>query len=52
MGNPGVDIIYTHKKNDNVHCSDTRKIKKQIKGKPINSPDGMRMLREDLKRDP
>ena len=51
MGNPEVDIIYIHKRNNHMHCSDTRKIKTQLKDKPINSPEGIRMLKEDLKRD-
>lgn len=50
MGNPEVDLIYRHKKNDLNYCLDTRKIKSQLKGHPINSPDGLRMLKEDLKK--
>lgn len=50
MGNPEVDIIYMHKKNSCIYYLDTRKIKTQLGGKPINSPEGIRMLKEDLKR--
>ena len=52
MGNPEVDIIYMHKKNSHNYCLNTRKIKTRLKGKPINSPEGIRMVKEDLKRDP
>lgn len=51
MGNPEVDIIYMHKKNSHSYCFNTRKIKTRLKDKPINSPEGIRMLKEDLKRD-
>ncbi len=49
MGNPEIDFIYTHKKGGNRYCLDTRKIRMQLNGQPINSPDGIRILREDLK---
>lgn len=49
IGNPEIDIIYTHKKNGCTYRLDTRKIKAQLKSMPINSPDGIRKLREDLK---
>lgn len=51
IGNPEVDIIYMHKKNSNNYCLNTREIKTRLKDKPINSPEGIRMLKEDLKRD-
>jgi len=50
IGNPEVDLVYKHKKNGQNYCLDTRKIKTQLKGHPINSPDGLRMLKEDLKK--
>lgn len=49
MGNPEIDFIYTHKKNGHKYCFDTRKIKTQLKSAPINSPDGIKKLRGDLK---
>ena len=51
IGNPEVDIIYMHKKNSHNYFFNTRKIKSRLKGRPINSPEGIRMLKEDLKRD-
>jgi len=50
MGNPEIDLIYVHEKNDHEYRLDTRKIQTQLKDRPINSPDGMRMIREDLKK--
>jgi len=51
IGNPEIDLIYVHKKNSDKYSFDTREIKAQLKGAPLNSPDGMRMIREDLKKD-
>ena len=50
IGNPEIDIIYLHKKNSRKYILDTRKIKAQLKETPINSPDGIRMIKEDLKK--
>ena len=50
-GNPEIDLVYVHKKNSQKYSLDTRKIKAQLKDVPINSPAGIRMIREDLKKD-
>jgi hypothetical protein len=49
IGNPEIDLIYVHKKNNQKYSLDTRKIKAQLKNAPINSPAGIRMIKEDLK---
>ncbi len=51
IGNPEIYLIYLHKKNSHKYSLDTRKIKAQLKEAPINSPAGIRMIREDLKKD-
>ncbi len=51
IGNPEIDLIYMHKKNSQKYSLDTRKIKAQLMEVPINSPAGIRMIREDLKKD-
>ncbi len=51
IGNPEIDLIYVHKKNSRRYILDTRKIKARLKEAPINSPAGIRMIREDLKKD-
>jgi anti-sigma regulatory factor (Ser/Thr protein kinase) len=51
VGNPEIDLIYVHKKNNKMYSLDTRKIKAQLKETPINSLDGIRMIKEDLKKD-
>ncbi|MFQ5721013.1 MAG: ATP-binding protein [Candidatus Aminicenantales bacterium] len=50
IGNPEIELIYIHKKNGHKYCIDTRKIKAQLKDKRINSPDGIRILKEDLNK--
>ncbi len=50
IGNPEVDFIYVHKKNGHEYCLDTKKIKARLKDRPINSPEGIRLIREDLKK--
>ncbi|MCK4645214.1 MAG: ATP-binding protein [Candidatus Aminicenantes bacterium] len=51
IGNPEIDLIYVHKKNSYTYSLDTRKIKAQLKEMPLNSPHGIRMIKEDLKKD-
>jgi len=51
IGNPEIDLIYVHKKNSYKYSLDTRKIKARLKETPLNSPAGIRMIREDLKKD-
>jgi anti-sigma regulatory factor (Ser/Thr protein kinase) len=51
VGNPEIDLIYVHNKNGQKYSLDTRKIKAQLKDLPLNSPAGIRMIREHLKKD-
>jgi hypothetical protein len=51
IGNPDIDIIYVHEKDDRKYVFDTRKIKSRLKGIPLNSLDGMRMVKEELRLD-
>lgn len=50
MGNPETDFVYVHTKNAHTYRFDTRKIKAYLGDTPINSLDGMRKVREDLKK--
>ena len=52
VGNPDVDIIYVHKKDGHEYVFDTRKIRSRLKDTPLNSLDGVRMIKEELRRDP
>jgi len=48
VGNPEIDLIYVHKKNSHEYRFDTRQMKAQLNETPINSPAGIRMIRENL----
>jgi hypothetical protein len=50
IGNPEIELVYVHKKNSHEYCFDTREIKVQLDEIPINSPPGIRMIRENLKK--
>jgi len=50
IGNPEIDLVYVYKKNSHTYSLDTRKIKAQLKETPINSPDGIRKIKENLKK--
>lgn len=50
IGNPEIDFIFVHKKDDHRYILDTRKIKTQLHETPINSPAGIRMVKENLKK--
>lgn len=49
MGNPDIDLVFIHRKNSHTYRFDTKKIKAQIGDNPINSLDGMKKIREELK---
>jgi len=50
IGNPEIDFIFVHKKDDHIYSLDTRKIKTQLNEMPINSPAGIRKVKENLKK--
>ncbi|MFP4082302.1 MAG: ATP-binding protein [Candidatus Aminicenantes bacterium] len=50
MGNPEIEFIYIHKKNGCKCRLDTRKIKSQLKDKPINSLEGIKILKKDINK--
>ncbi len=49
IGNPEVDFVYVHKKNSHEYSLDTKEVKARLKDRPINSLDGIRLIREELK---
>ncbi len=50
IGNPEIDFVYIHNKNGRVVCIETGDIRSQLDGAPINSPAGIRKIREDIKK--
>src|SRR4030066_2302687 len=51
VGNPDINISYVHKKDSQKYVFDTRKIRSQLKVFPLNSLEGMRMIKEELRRE-
>ena len=49
MGSPEINLIYVHTKDSMTYRFDTEKIKALIGDSPINSLDGIRAIREELK---
>jgi hypothetical protein len=50
IGNPEIDLIFVHKKNNQRYRFDTKKLKACLEETPINSLAGIRMIRKDLKK--
>jgi signal transduction histidine kinase len=50
LGYPEIDFLYVHKKDRQEYCLDTKEIKAQLRDVPINSPEVLKILKEDLKK--
>ncbi len=46
--NPDIDIIYTHSLNDKEYVLDTRDIREQLDGVPLDTPDVISWIKEFL----
>jgi len=46
--NPGIDFIYEHKTNGNMYTLDTSEIKKDLEGVPINTPEVIKIIKDDI----
>jgi anti-sigma regulatory factor (Ser/Thr protein kinase) len=51
VGNPDIDFIYVHEKDGQRYVFDTGKIRSRLADMPINSLDGIRMIKEELGSD-
>ncbi|MCJ7579905.1 MAG: ATP-binding protein, partial [Candidatus Aminicenantes bacterium] len=50
VGYPEIDFVYIHKKNGFEYILDTGEIKAQLGDVPINTPEVLKILRDDLKK--
>jgi hypothetical protein len=48
MGNPDVDFIYTHRRNNREYQLDTRNIKRELGDVPIKHVEVLSLIREDV----
>ncbi len=47
--NPHINFLYLHQKNSKKYILDTGKLKEKLKGINLNSPNILKIIREDLK---
>jgi len=47
-GNPELDLVYVHEKDERRFRFDTRTIKARLGGESVNSPERIRLIREEL----
>ncbi len=47
-GNPGTDILFTYRKDDYSYHFDTREIKEDLAGIPINSPEVLKLIKDNI----
>ena len=47
-GNPDVDLVYTHKKDGRVYELDTREIRRELEEIPLNNPQVVGLIRNNL----
>jgi hypothetical protein len=48
MSNPDIDFLYEHRKNDRLYTLDTADIKKDLDGVPINAPEVIKIIKDDI----
>ncbi len=51
IGNPAIDFFYVHKKDRQRYVFDTRAIRSRLRDIPVSSLEGMRMIKEELRKD-
>jgi len=48
MSNPDIDFLFEHKNNDKVYTLDTAEMKKELDGIPINNPEVIKIINNDI----
>jgi K+-sensing histidine kinase KdpD len=48
LGNPDIDIVYTHKKNGNAYTLDTRELREGLGDVPLNNMEVLNLVRENI----
>lgn len=49
LGNPDIDIVYTHKKNGNVYTLDTRELREGLGDVPLNNMEVLNLVRDNIR---
>lgn len=48
MSNPDIDFLFEHKKNNKLYILDTAEMKKDLDGIPINNPEVIKIINNDI----
>jgi hypothetical protein len=48
IGNPQTDFVYEHRRNGRAYVLDTREVKEELEDIPINHPEVLHFLRENI----
>lgn len=49
LGNPDIDIVYTHRKNGNDYVLDTRELREGLGDVPLNNMEVLNLIRDNIK---
>lgn len=49
LGNPDLDIVYTHRKNGNTYVLDTREIREGLGEVPLNTMEVLNLIRDNIR---
>jgi hypothetical protein len=49
IGNPQMDFLYEHRKDGRTYLLDTKEVKEQLEDIPINHPEVLNLLRENVR---
>lgn len=49
LGNPDVDFVYTHRKNAHTYVLDTREIRRELDGVPLNHIEVIAAIKENIR---
>jgi K+-sensing histidine kinase KdpD len=49
LGNPDIDIVYTHRKNGNDYVLDTRELREGLGDVPLNNMEVLNLIRDNIR---
>ena len=49
LGNPGIDIVYTHRKNGGTYVLDTRELREGLGDVPLNNMEVLNLIRDNIR---
>jgi hypothetical protein len=49
LGNPDIDIVYTHRRNGNTYVLDTRELREGLGDVPLNNMEVLNLIRDNIR---